>query len=163
MPKTKRYRKIKRSKRRRHCKKQMGSGLTDKIRKRTQKYSDRKTVGRTFVDKDIADTIYQQKQDKEQWIDNGQMFDSNFGPGSQDFYQGPSIKLNNYVSKAIPHGPNGSIDYATGDNYTGDFVKGKREGKGTLTINNGPKYTGQWSNDSFVPLVNWKKTLKNKK
>ena len=34
-----------------------------------------------------------------------------------------------------------------GDIYEGDFVKGKRQGYGVLTLKSGEKYEGQWFNN----------------
>jgi hypothetical protein len=89
---------------------------------------------------------------------NGPFFDTKFGPSQSGFYSGPSGKYTN--GTPIPHGKNGQIIYSTGHTYTGDFNKGKREGTGSLTINDknitGPIYKGQWKNDKFVPFSDWK-------
>ena len=34
---------------------------------------------------------------------------------------------------------------ANGRRYTGEFVQGKRHGKGEMTFPNGDKYTGDWN------------------
>jgi MORN repeat len=173
MPKSKTKTNSKRYKRIGSRRRFRGAGFADRLRRKTKRIES-KHIGRTYIDSEELNMKHQQEKNiykpktttnnnDNDWADNGQMFDSNFGPGAIDFYQGPSIKKNDYVSRAIPHGSNGSIAYATGDSFTGDFVKGKRQGKGTLTIKNGPTYSGQWTNDSFIPLVNWKKTLKSKK
>jgi hypothetical protein len=89
---------------------------------------------------------------------NGPFFDTKFGPSQSSFYSGPSGKYTN--GTPIPHGKNGLIIYSTGHTYTGDFNKGKREGTGSLTINDknitGPIYKGEWKNDKFVPFSDWK-------
>ena len=89
---------------------------------------------------------------------NGPFFDTKFGPSQNSFYSGPSGKYTN--GTPIPHGKNGQIIYSTGHTYTGDFNKGKREGTGSLTINDknitGPTYKGEWKNDKFVPFSDWK-------
>lgn len=37
--------------------------------------------------------------------------------------------------------------YANGERFEGDWVHGKRHGKGTYTYADGSVYTGQWDND----------------
>lgn len=89
---------------------------------------------------------------------NGYFIDTSFGPSQTGYYSGPSGKYTN--GNPIPHGKNGDIIYSTGHIYTGDFNKGKREGTGSLIINDGniigPAYTGEWKQDKFVPFSDWK-------
>jgi len=96
-----------------------------------------------------------------EWKDSGLMTLNDYGPGKQSFYLGPSTQYG--TEKEIPHGKDGTVIYATGDVYKGDFVKGKREGTGELQIKDGPKYEGDWSDDKFVKFSEWKSTEKNKK
>lgn len=90
------------------------------------------------------------------WQDNGLITDNAYGPSKEGLYAGPSIKYGS--RQAIPHGKEGTILYTTGDIYTGDFVKGKREGTGKLTIKGGPTYEGDWKDDKFSDFVEWKKS-----
>ena len=39
----------------------------------------------------------------------------------------------------------GDMMKANGRRYTGEFVQGKRHGKGEMTFPNGDKYTGDWN------------------
>jgi len=94
------------------------------------------------------------------WEENGYITDNNFGPSQEGLYAGPSIKYGT-MGAAIPHGKDGKILYTTGDVYTGDFVKGKREGTGKLTIKEGPTYEGDWKDDKFVEFTDWKNANKN--
>ncbi len=47
-----------------------------------------------------------------------------------------------------PHGQ-GTLVYATGDEYVGEFKDGRRHGQGTDTYANGDKYVGEWKDDMF--------------
>ena len=38
----------------------------------------------------------------------------------------------------------GTLTWADGDQYVGDFVNGKRTGQGTYTDVNGNQYIGEW-------------------
>ena len=98
---------------------------------------------------------------KHEWKDSGLMTLNDYGPGKQSLYMGPGIQYGDEPS--IPHGRDGTIVYATGDVYSGDFVKGKREGTGALQIKEGPKYEGDWSDDKFVKFTEWKSTEKSQK
>ena len=109
-----------------------------------------------------SDTSKPKKQEvKPEWKDSGLMTLNDYGPGKQSFYTGPGIQYGDEPS--IPHGRDGTILYATGDVYSGDFVKGKREGTGALQIKEGPKYEGDWSDDKFVKFTEWKATDKSQK
>ena len=48
--------------------------------------------------------------------------------------------------EVIKNGNMGEI-YENGDKYLGDFVNGKKEGKGIMTYGNGDRYEGEFSND----------------
>jgi hypothetical protein len=98
---------------------------------------------------------------KPEWKNSGLMTLNDYGPGKQSFYTGPSIQYG--VEPSIPHGKDGTIVYATGDVYSGDFMKGKREGTGKLQIKEGPKYEADWNDDTFVEFKEWKNTEKSKK
>lgn len=89
-----------------------------------------------------------------EWKDSGLITLNDYGPGKQSMYLGPSTQYGE--EKAIPHGKDGMVIYATGDVYKGDFVKGKREGTGELQIKDGPKYEGKWRDDKFVRYTDWK-------
>jgi hypothetical protein len=93
------------------------------------------------------------------WQDSGFITDNEFGPSKEGFYAGPSIKYG--TISAIPHGKDGTILYPTGHVYTGDFVKGLREGMGKLQIQHGPIYEGEWKNDKFTKFIEWKENKKN--
>lgn len=95
------------------------------------------------------------------WQDNGLITDNEFGPSKEGLYAGPSIKYG--TSPAIPHGKDGMVLYPTGHAYTGDFVKGLREGMGKLKIQHGPTYEGEWKNDKFTKFTEWKESKKNKR
>lgn len=95
------------------------------------------------------------------WEDNGFITDNAFGPSKEGLYAGPSIKYGSQL--AVPHGKDGTILYPTGHTYTGDFVKGKREGTGKLTILKGPTYEGDWKDDKFTQFIEWKNQNKGKK
>jgi hypothetical protein len=41
------------------------------------------------------------------------------------------------------HG-HGTLQFATGEIYTGDFADGERSGRGTMVKKDGHEYTGQW-------------------
>jgi len=56
-----------------------------------------------------------------------------------DRYEG-SFKNDNF------HG-HGSYEYADGSKFIGEFVDGKREGKGVETYPNGDHYEGSFKND----------------
>ncbi|MBF21427.1 MAG: 2-isopropylmalate synthase, partial [Marinovum sp.] len=45
---------------------------------------------------------------------------------------------------------NGVATYANGDVYEGNFVKGKRQGEGTITFATGQEQTGEWKNGALV-------------
>jgi hypothetical protein len=94
------------------------------------------------------------------WEDNGFITDNKFGPSEEGLYAGPSIKYGT-MGPAIPHGKDGTILYPSGHVYTGDFVKGQREGTGKLTIKEGPTYEGEWKDDKFVEFTDWKNANKN--
>lgn len=95
------------------------------------------------------------------WKDNGFISDNTFGPSKEGVYAGPSIK---YGSRpAIPHGKEGTLIYPSGYVYTGDFVKGQREGVGKLMIPKGPTYEGDWKDDKFTEFVEWKEQNKKNK
>uniref|UniRef100_A0A6C0E129 Uncharacterized protein n=1 Tax=viral metagenome TaxID=1070528 RepID=A0A6C0E129_9ZZZZ len=118
--------------------------------------------GRTYVESFERTNVItpprptREKPSTPTWQDNGLMTDNAYGPSKQGLYAGPSIK---YGSRpAIPHGKDGVIVYPTGDTYTGDFVKGKRQGTGRLTIKEGPTYEGDWKDDKFSEFVEWKKS-----
>jgi hypothetical protein len=93
------------------------------------------------------------------WKENGYITDNKYGPSEEGLYAGPSIKYG--TMSAVPHGKDGTILYTTGDVYTGNFVKGKREGTGKLTIKEGPTYEGEWKDDKFVEFTDWKNANKN--
>ena len=50
-------------------------------------------------------------------------------------------------ARSLSHSNRGLYTYANGDQYTGDFVEGNREGHGTLVYANGNKYLGEFHND----------------
>jgi len=110
----------------------------------------------------IPSTNATRKQEaKPEWKDSGLMTLNDYGPGKQSMYLGPSTQYG--TESAIPHGKDGTVIYATGDVYSGDFVKGKREGTGALHVKEGPKYEGEWRDDKFVEFTDWKSTEKSKK
>ena len=45
----------------------------------------------------------------------------------------------------------GTITYANGRTYTGQFKDGKRHGQGTYTFADGTKRTGEWKDGEVVP------------
>ena len=47
-----------------------------------------------------------------------------------------------FRSRAVA--PAGNIRLATGDRYTGDFLKGQPHGHGRSVTSGGDKYTGEW-------------------
>ncbi len=51
-------------------------------------------------------------------------------------------------SDGKPHGQ-GSVTYADGETYTGEFKDGKRHGQGTLTSADGSTYTGEWKDGNW--------------
>jgi len=105
-------------------------------------------------------TISREKVQSPVWQDNGIITDNQFGPSKEGFYAGPSIK---YGSRdPIPHGKEGTILYPSGHIYTGDFVRGLREGQGKLKIKEGPTYEGVWKNDKFTDFTEWKEENKKK-
>lgn len=48
----------------------------------------------------------------------------------------------------IPHG-NGTMNYASGDIYTGNYDKGNRTGRGKCNYQNGDVWDGTWANDEL--------------
>jgi hypothetical protein len=52
------------------------------------------------------------------------------------------------VSGSCENG-SGTYVYSNGYRFEGDFVNGKREGRGLLTEPDGGTYDGMWSNDEF--------------
>jgi len=43
----------------------------------------------------------------------------------------------------------GVIDYKDGGRYEGEAIKGKRQGRGTMTYPSGGRYTGEWQDDKW--------------
>ena len=43
----------------------------------------------------------------------------------------------------------GSLRYANGDSYEGQFYNGLKHGKGKLVQNNGVAYNGEWKNEKM--------------
>ena len=43
----------------------------------------------------------------------------------------------------------GTVAYASGNKYVGEFKDGKRHGKGAYTFTNGNKYVGEFKDDYF--------------
>jgi len=185
--KTKRHNKKRKTIRR--CK-SGGGGFTDELRNttsKTRRLTPEKEIKRTINPNDknrfnrsgrsYNTTTQQSSQERQNVVtppprnkyennksppkfrdNNGPFFDTKFGPSQSSFYSGPSGKYTN--GTPIPHGKNGQIIYSNGHSYIGDFNKGKREGTGSLTINDknitGPIYKGEWKNDKFVPFSEWK-------
>lgn len=130
--------------------------------RRTVNPNDSNRFSRNYVEPFERTTVItpprttREKPSTPTWQDNGFMTDNRYGPSKEGLYAGPSIK---YGSRsAVPHGKEGTILYPTGDTYTGDFMKGKREGTGRLTIKGGPSYEGDWKDDKFSDFVEWKKS-----
>lgn len=48
----------------------------------------------------------------------------------------------------LPKG-HGTVRFANGDCYEGDFREGKRHGRGTTVFANGEKFVGFWMNDEM--------------
>jgi len=44
---------------------------------------------------------------------------------------------------------NGTLVYANGDQYTGEWQNNKKEGYGSFRQRNGTNYIGTWQNDSW--------------
>ena len=42
------------------------------------------------------------------------------------------------------------MTYSNGDVYEGQFVKGKRQGEGTIKFSSGKEATGEWQNGALV-------------
>ena len=53
-------------------------------------------------------------------------------------------------SKGQPHGQ-GTMTYAVGATYTGEWKDGKKHGLGTMTYPDGRTYTGEWKDGRLVP------------
>lgn len=54
----------------------------------------------------------------------------------------------------------GVLSYSKGDQYSGYFIKGKKEGNGKYTWDNGEIYAGSWKNDCMHGFGTY--TFKNK-
>ena len=47
----------------------------------------------------------------------------------------------------------GTLTWADGDKYVGEFKNGKRHGRGTMTLPDGSKYEGIWKNGELVRKI----------
>lgn len=54
------------------------------------------------------------------------------------------------LEERLPNGRGNMYYKDSGDSYSGDFVRGVRQGKGTMTFPNGTTFTGTWSNDEPI-------------
>jgi len=70
----------------------------------------------------------------------------------------PPMKIDFSIIEPKPDGF-GTMKYANGDLYVGDFSDGKREGKGSCIFANGDKWEGGWSNDALDANGNGTLTL----
>lgn len=61
------------------------------------------------------------------------------GPEARDVYEGS-------FADDVPEG-SGTLRFADGAMYTGQWHNGKRHGQGVLVLPNGDRYIGHWSND----------------
>ncbi|MEM1118943.1 MAG: caspase family protein [Bacteroidota bacterium] len=68
-------------------------------------------------------------------------------------YKNKSARYKGYFKGEQAHGK-GTIRYANGDVYTGDWVNGYFEGKGILTLNDGKKISGYWKASVHVGDAN---------
>jgi len=59
----------------------------------------------------------------------------------------PPVNVYHSVVTPQPHGF-GTMKYTNGDVYVGNFLHGKRQGKGACVFANGDKWEGDWSNDN---------------
>lgn len=82
------------------------------------------------------------------WTDGNLMFEVIIGNGNTITYRGAYYNAT-YTGKLLnilPHGY-GTLVLDNGDKYEGEFKFGKKNGKGTYTWADGTTYVGEWKND----------------
>lgn len=78
---------------------------------------------------------------------------------SPDYQYPDGTRYYGKVKDGIPADGWGTMVFASGNRYDGEFREGKRNGCGTLTFSNGRRYVGQFQNDQFAGVGVW--TLEN--
>ena len=53
------------------------------------------------------------------------------------------------VSENLYHNCFGTITFTNGDKFVGEWINGKRTGKGTYTWVSGSKYVGEWKDNNM--------------
>jgi len=76
------------------------------------------------------------------WVDDRVQSPAKLWSSNGDVYTGP------FDSSLRPSG-SGSMAYASGDSYRGNFLDGRPQGNGTYTFKNGDSYSGEFQNGTF--------------